>query len=153
MNLLETLQQLKTIKPDPAFSDNSRRAVLASVPTEPFSSRYLFARFLAATGSLVLAGALIFIIAGGLSTTNLAPQFSSIDPTALHAEAQAIDMQIDLLNVNYNESTVSAEPISATTKANRSIISNGASLPTVAMASSTTTSTISVNEVLQGLSQ
>lgn len=88
MNLFETLRQLKTIQPDPTFSEISRRAVLASTPIEPLSSRRIFVRFLAATESFILAGALIFIIAGGLSTTDFAPRFSSIDPTALHAEAQ-----------------------------------------------------------------
>jgi hypothetical protein len=153
MNLFETLRQLKTIQPDQTFSEISRRAVLASTPTEPLSSRRIFVRFLAATGSFILAGALIFIIAGGLSTTDFAPQFSSIDPTALHAEAQAIDTQIELLNVNYTESSASAEPV-LIIKMNKPIVIGGASSSTTATAtSSTPTSTISVDEILQGLSQ
>ena len=155
MNLLETLQNLKKIQPDPTFSENSRRAVLASLPMEPLSPRRIFARSLAAAGSLVLAGALIFIIAGGLSATNLAPQFSSIDPTALRAEAQAIDTEINLLNVNYAypESAASTEPIPAAGKTGGIIVKNTSSSTPTAMASSTPTSTMSVDQILQGLSQ
>jgi hypothetical protein len=152
MNLLEVLQELKKIQPNPTFTENSRRAVLASTPTEPLSSRRIFARFIAATGSLVLAGALIFIISGGLSATNLAPQFSSIDPTALHAEAQAIDTQINLLNVNYTESVASTESTpSLGGKTSAPLIISNASL--LVTASSTPTSTMSVDDILQGLSE
>jgi hypothetical protein len=153
MNLLETLKQLKAIQPDPTFSENSRRSILAFIPTEPISSRRILVRFLAATGSFVLAGALIFIIAGGLSTTNLAPQFSSIDPTALHAEAQAIDTQIELLNVSYTESAASTEPVPMVKISHPIVISGTSSTLAVITASSTPTSTISVDEILQGLSQ
>lgn len=153
MNLLETLRQLKTIQPDQAFSENSRRAILAFAPKEPLSSHRILVRFLAATGSFVLAGALIFIIAGGLSTTNLAPQFSSIDPTALRAEAQAIDTQIELLNVSYPETAASTEP-ALTANINQPIVISGIASSTAGIAaSSMPTSTISVDEILQGLSQ
>ena len=155
MNLFETLQKLKNIQPDQAFSERSRRDILMSTPQERFLPRVVFARFIGATGSLVLAGILIFIIAGGLSTTDLAPKFSSIDPVALRAEAQAIDTQIDLLNVDYTESPVSTAPTPlAPEKPRAPIISNNVSSSIAqAEASSTPTSTVSIDEVLQGLSQ
>jgi hypothetical protein len=151
MNLLETLRELKKLQPDQTFSENSRRAILASIPTEPLSPRRFFARSLAAAGSLVLAGALVFIISGGLSATDLAPRFSSIDPTALRAEAQAIDTQINLLNVSYTESTA---PASVAIKTKQPTTIGAISSSTMIIAtSSVATSTISVDEVLQGLSQ
>ncbi len=155
MNLFETLQELKKIQPDPAFSENSRRMVLMSTPKESLSPRRVFARSLAVAGSLVMAGALIFIIVGGLSATNLAPQFSSIDPTALRAEAQAIDTQINLLNVDYTETTASTEPVvlGAIKATRRRMITSTSSLAEIGTASSTATSTMSVDELLQGLSQ
>ncbi len=155
MNLLETLQQLKTIESDQAFSERSRRDVLMSIPQEPFTPRRLFARFVGAAGSLALAGVLIFIIAGGLSATNLAPKFSSIDPVALRAEAQAIDTQIDLLNVNYTESPESTAPTpSAAPKTSRIMgIKGSLSSTTPSLASSTATSTVSIDDILQGLSE
>jgi hypothetical protein len=153
MNLLEILRELKTIQPNSTFSETSRRAILASIPPEPLSPRRIFARVLSVTGSLVLAGALIFIIAGGLSVTKLAPQFSSIDPTALRTEAQAIDTQINLLNVNYAEST---QPTSVMTHIKRQVVigamSSSTSTPITAT-NSTTTSSMSVDEVLRELSQ
>lgn len=157
MNLFETLRELKKIEPDPIFSENSRRVVLAHTPTEPLLPRRIFARLFAATGALVLAGILIFIIAGGLSTTKLAPQFSSIDPTALRAEAQAVDTQINLLNINYVESA--EEPASTETGLQQPIMINATSSLISTTSTSTTTpnltstSTMSVDEVLQGLSQ
>jgi hypothetical protein len=154
MNLFETLKELKKINPDPAFSENSRRMVLMSAPTEQISPRRVLARSFAVAGSLVMAGALVFIIVGGLSATNLAPQFSSIDPTALRAEAQAIDMQINLLNVNYAEVTASTEPVALMSPGTgQPLTMNVASSSAKSAASSTATSTISVDEVLQELSR
>lgn len=154
MNLLETLKEFKKIRPDPAFSENSRRTVLACEPKERLSPRRIFARSLAVAGSLAMAGALIFIIAGGLSATDLAPQFSSIDPTALRAEAEAIDTQINLLNVNYTE-VASTEPVALrAVKSSRPTLTGGVSSSTeMGTASSTATSTMSVDDILQGLSQ
>jgi hypothetical protein len=154
MNLFETLQKMKSVRPDPLFSEKSRRDILMSVPQEPLLPRIVFARFVGATGSLVLAGILVFIIAGGLSTTDLAPKFSSIDPVALRAEAQAIDTQINLLNVSYTESPVSTAPTPLSTGKTRGIIilDNLSSSTAQTTASSTPTSTVSIDEVLQGLS-
>jgi hypothetical protein len=154
MNLLETLKEFKKIQPDSDFSENSRRAILACTLNERLSPRRFFARSLAVAGSLVMAGALIFIIAGGLSATDLAPQFSSIDPAALRAEAQAIDTQISLLNVDYTE-IASTEPVAiGSKKLNQFVtIKSASSSMAIGAASSTPTSTMSVDEILQGLSQ
>jgi hypothetical protein len=156
MNLLKTLQSLRTIQPDQAFSDKSRRDVLMSVPTELLLPRRIFTRFVGAAGSLVLAGILIFIIAGGLSATDLAPKFSSIDPVALRAEAQAIDTQINLLNVSYTESPVSTAPtLSASTKAGGAARVNRISLSMASssLSSSTPAPAASLDDILQGLSE
>ena len=110
MNLFETLQELKKIQPDQTFSENSRRMILISAQKNVFLTRRIFT-IRCGRRIVVMAGALIFIITGGLSTTDLTPQFSSIDPAALRAEAQAIDTQINLLNVSYTETTASTEPI------------------------------------------
>jgi hypothetical protein len=150
MDIFETLKQLKAIEPDPTFRENSRRAVLASAQLEPSSPRHILARIFGAAGSLVLAGALIFIITGGLSKTRLAPQFSSIDPVALHAEAQAIDLQINLLNVNYTENPEST-PAAVGTLPKQKILLSSSTLENAT--SSTPTSTISIDAALQALSQ
>ena len=154
MNLFETLKEVKKIEPRKDFTENSRRVVLAHEPVNPFSPHRILTRAIAITSSVVLAGALIFIVAGGLSATKLAPRFSSINPTALHAEAQAIDAQINLLNVNYVENTVSTKSISI----KKPILSSGAATVASSSMSTTTipatsTSTLSVDAALQELSQ
>ncbi len=154
MDLFETLKQLKKIEPDPTFRENSRRAVLASAQLESTTPHRVLARILGAAGSLVLAGALIFIITGGLSKTRLAPQFSSIDPVALRAEAQAIDLQINLLNVNYTENPESTTPTQGGTQKQESNISPSLIASTTQSAtSSVPTSTVSIDEALQALSK
>src|SRR5205085_1424677 len=54
----------------------------------------------------------LFIVWGGFSQVEtLAPfTLSSLDPTGLHAEADAIDMQIKLTDVNYALATSTGVP-------------------------------------------
>ena len=154
MDLFDILKEFKKIQPEKNFTENSRRMILMHAPVERISARRFFARSVAVASSLVLAGALIFIIAGGLSMTKLAPKFSSIDPTALRAEAQAIDTQINLLNVNYAENAASTKPTLTINKNIATQISEGTSSPVIATSTNTlATSTLSVDEILQGLSQ
>ena len=163
MDLLDTLKQFKRIEPDLSFAENSRRAILASAPFEKFSVRKIFTRVFETAGSLVLAGVLVFAIAGGFSGSKyLSPvSFSGIDPAALHAEAQAIDMQINLANITYAEvdrvavSTPQAMSAKATPQfAPNSIASSTQSTSTVMTATSTSTSTsMGVNEALEKLAE
>ena len=155
MDLSEILKEIRNIEPDKNFSENSRRVVLAQLPAGPLSPRRILARSIAVASSVALAGALIFIIAGGLSATKLAPKFSSIDPAALRAEAQAIDTQINLLNVDYAENAVSTKSAPTVRKNAPVAIFKNSSSTSVATPTSTATatSTLSVDEILQGLSQ
>ncbi len=154
MDLFEILKEFKKMQPEKNFTENSRRTILMHAPAERLSARRFFARSIAVASSLVLAGALIFIVAGGLSMTKLAPKFSSIDPTALRAEAQAIDTQINLLNVNYAENSVSTKSTLTIKKNTAAQINEGTSSPAIISSANTpATSTLSVDEILQGLSQ
>jgi hypothetical protein len=157
MDLFKTLKELKKIEPERDFTDNSRRVILAHEPIDLLSPHRILTRFIAIASSVALAGALIFIIAGGFSATKLAPRFSSIDPTALRAEAQAIDTQINLLNINYTESTISAKSMpggkSPATINNKINASSSAATSTPAVSALTPTSTLSVDAILQQLSQ
>lgn len=155
MDLFETLKEFKKLEPGKEFTENSRRVILAHEPIHISSSHRILVRGIAISSSLVLAGALIFIVAGGLSATKLAPRFSSIDPTALRAEAQAIDTQINLLNIDYAENSVSTKqttsgkPISA----GKTAATSSPLLAPSGTSSSTPTSTLSVDAILQQLSQ
>ena len=157
MELFETLKQLKKIQPNPTWTENSRRTVLMSSPIERLSFREITARVFGAAGSLVLTGALIFLIAGGFSGSGyLAPvRLSVIDPIALHAEAQAIDMQINLLNLSYaeNGNSEASTPAIATTKPKRVKTTMLITANTTTTASSTATSTFSIDDALKALTQ
>ncbi len=177
MNLEENLKKLKNIHPDPTYTDYSRRAVLASAQLQELTPGKIVARIFETAGSLALVGVLIFAIAGGFSGSKyLSPiQFSSIDPASLHAEAHAIDMQINLANLTYTEAThiAASQPIapnlgtgsasnSSTPIANASSTasstpisgSGGSSIAANATATTATpSSSVSVNEALQKLTQ
>jgi len=170
MEIQDILKQFKNIQPDPTYTEFSRRAVLASAQLEQLSLRRILARVMETAGSVALVGLLIFAIMGGFSGSRyLSPvQFSGIDPAALHAEAQAIDMQINLANLTYTESTRVAEstphasgsPFArATTTASAP---PAAAAPAAAAPENTATSTgtgnapsssVSINEALQKLTQ
>ena len=113
-----------------------------------------------------LAVFLILVIAGQFPATSyIAPvQLSVIDPATLHAEAQAIDMQIQLANLSYQESTTTVNESTTATAPDAAVkpkfaatmlvgSSTATSTPSTVLASSTQTSTMSVDEALQQLSQ
>lgn len=153
MELFETLKQLKKIQPDPAWTENSRRAILASTPIERLSFRQIAMHVFETAGSLALAGVLILVIAGGFSGSGyLAPvHLSVVDPIALRAEAQAIDTQINLLNLSYTENTngAASTPAVATAKPKKAEVTAGGNTTTTA--SSTKPSSLSIDQALQQL--
>jgi hypothetical protein len=61
------------------------------------------ARSLEMGSAVVLTGLLLFLIVGGFSIWNTFSPFklTSLDPTSLRAEAQAIDIQIRLTDIAY----------------------------------------------------
>lgn len=158
MELNELLKQFKRIEPDKDYSRRSLNLILYSAPArKPTLVDMLFksAEFGAA---IALAGLLIFVIAGGFSSTNIPSplQLSNLDPAMLKAEAQAIDMQIQLVNLNYNEqggSGVSGQNESTAPVASLSKKSSGALGSSLQNASGTASSSLSVDEALQWLSK
>lgn len=173
MNLFETLREFKKIMPDASFTEKSKRAVLATPQNVPSLSPFRgFLQFIETGAAVVLAGFFVLLITGALSqSTYIAPvQYSVIDPAGLHAEAQAIDMQIQLAQVNYTEgvvaraSTVSVEQATSSalstplTAASPSLSATAAVLESSSSAlmatSSTVSSTsISVDQALKQLTQ
>ena len=108
MNLLEILKQFKNIEPDPAFRENSRRAIFAQDP-RPFpggwSAQRTIWKIIEAGAAVALTGFFLLLITGAFSGSLFGPtQYSAVDPQGLRAEAQAIDIQIQLANLNYGES-------------------------------------------------
>lgn len=171
MKLFDIIKQFKTIEPDAGFSERSKREILLSPQTEPLTMRGVFAFLhVVETGAVVvLAGFFILILTGSFSPTrSIAPiQYSVIDPQGLHAEAQAIDMQIQLADVEYPESTSTGTGSTGSTAVAPAALSHvfaaalkaqstssDAGTPTTAAASSSTatTTTLSVDEALKQLS-
>ena len=171
MNLFETLRKFKTIKPDPWYAEKSKRAILASEQNAPAMNPFRRVLQFVETGAAVaLAGFFVLLITGAFSnSTYIAPvQFSVIDAAGLHAEAQAIDMQIQLASVNYpdvastnNGSTPEATAPAATAKsfsaALKTATSSASTQATAVAGTSTgeaaTTSTTSVDDALRALSE
>ena len=164
MNLFETLKQFKNIEADPGFVERSRRTVSAFPQNEERGTRHVFGRVFEGAGSLILAGILVFAVIGGFSGSKyLTPvSFSSIDPVGLRAEADAIDMQINLTNLNYVQSAGNPESTALAAVQGSPSILHSLAIPLVGApgttastsATSTATSTsMSINEALQKLAQ
>jgi len=97
MNLLENLKQFKNIHPDPGFSADSRRRVLGG----RIRMQDIF-RANVPMAFATLALGLLFVFAGTRFFTG--GQVAGIDPRSLRAEAQAIDIQIQLTDLKYSSS-------------------------------------------------
>lgn len=172
MKLFDTLRQFKKIEPDADFSRRSRTEILLTPQAKPRTMRGVFAFLhVIETGAAVaLAGFFILILTGTFSPTrSIAPiQYAVIDPTGLHAEAQALDMQIQLANIEYPQvtTTVVTTPAAsaALTKAFATVLGAPSAATSSAAASSTAaagatssattaTTSLSVDQALQQLSQ
>ncbi len=173
MNLFETLKQFKRIEPDPAFSEKSKRMILAmpqeTRPAIAVRGALMFLHTIETAAALALAGFFILLATGSFSGTKyLAPvQYSVIDPGSLHAEADAIDTQIQLANVSYTEvsSTVMGStaamaggtgPVVArvlAAKGKTAVAAAGTPDHATSSASSTEPAPLSVDQALQQLSQ
>jgi len=158
MDLFEILKQFKIIKPDEAFAEKSKRAILATLPSENkgfmeiFKAKRFVFHVIETGAALALAGFFIVLITGGFSGSSISPvRFSAIDPQALRAEAQAVDAQIQLASLNYSEPALVAE---STQK-----LAVAVSQKSGTVAASTTTSTsqsassVSIDQALEALSK
>jgi len=109
MKLFDTLKQFKKIEPDADFTRRSRTEILLSpqATRRTVGSVFTFLHIIETGTAVALAGFFIFILAGSFpGTKSISPvQYSVIDPQGLHAEAQAIDMQIQLADIQYPQST------------------------------------------------
>jgi hypothetical protein len=169
MELFETLKQFKKITPDATRSTIAKRAILAQTPIEPRTA-WGIRRSLAAIFETGFAVALtvffILIIVGKFpGQSSVAPvQFSVINPSTLKAEAQAVDIQIQLAQIAYTETTSTDESTPQTTAAiaakqpslAAAAVSAASSSATAANTSSTaaaSSTTVSVDQALQELSQ
>ena len=175
MNIQEILKQFKNIEPDASYSATSKRAILAMEPgatRKPWTVRRTVLTIIETGVAVSLTVFFIFIVLGGLPGSGLTPmKYSAVDPSSLHAEAEAIDMQIELAQLNYTEPAAeSTAPITsisassstsgATTPATASLFAsstaavNGASgAGASSSATSSATTTVTLDQALQALGQ
>jgi hypothetical protein len=171
MNLFETLKQFKSIQPDPAYKETSKRAILATLPKESRSAWRTIAAIFETGIAVALTVFFVLVITGKIPGASIiAPvspaQFSVINPESLRAEARAVDIQIQLTNISYPEASTtlaSTQPMMAT-KALKisplltskiSPISTSTDTTNTESASSTPASStqVSVDEALEALTQ
>jgi hypothetical protein len=169
MNLFDRLKQLKLIEPNQAFSERSRREVMsfqpAIFPFKRVTPWQVFVRIIETGVVAGLAALFIFIMTGGVATSPLAPiPFSAVNPEALHAEAQAIDMQIKLANLVYDASKSDGAATQSTVitglVAKRIALISGTSNATMSTSSTVATtsagaatSSLTVDDALKALSE
>ncbi|MBS3903272.1 MAG: hypothetical protein KGZ30_02750 [Anaplasmataceae bacterium] len=112
-NLREQLSQLKNIQPDQGFSTRSRLAILSTsqeTPT-PLTWKQVAMGIFEYGGALALAAVLFVVIAGNTPIGKMLAPFDagSLNSAHLQAEAEAIDIQIKLLDFDsYEEISASA---------------------------------------------
>lgn len=158
MDVIKILKNLKNIEPGKEFTETSRSLILNVTPKPKSGFLNILVKNLELGVSLALAGLLIFLIVGGFSAWRIfSPmQISNIDPVALRAEAQAIDIQIQLANLNYktitppksDESTPPSAPAAATNPA-----APGNQTKSNPGANASTSIPLTVDEALQKLSE
>ncbi len=123
MDNLGLLKQLKKIEPDSKFSRESKLLILSSPSRPYFGPLTVILRGMESSLAIALGGILLIILLGGISIFNfLSPaQTASLNFNNIKAEAQDVNAQIKLANLNY---TLTSLSVSSPKKA-----SGGSNLP------------------------
>jgi hypothetical protein len=108
MDIIKLLQKLKNIEADPEYTKMSRQRILNLSPERDgtFRTPWQFILHSLQFGSAVaLATLLVVLTIGGLAAWESVShiELSSLAPSNLKAEAEAIDVQIQLTDIVYSE--------------------------------------------------
>lgn len=154
MDIFKSLQNLKAIEPTRDFTIKSRSLILGKNRGAGLTVLGLILRNLELGASVALVGLLIFMILGGFSAWKFfAPlQITNLDPSSLKAEAQAIDIQIQLTNLNYEEGGALAPGASDSTVSSPKSAPSQTQEKNSAAAPAESSSSVSIDEALQELS-
>lgn len=159
MELFTLLKKFQHIKPHTAYTETSKSVILSTPRIEREPSAWVeMVRLFGTRPVWMTATAMMVIIVGVGVFLNLSPNatISGLDPVTLKAEADAIDIQIQLTNLTYNEplragSSESTAPVATPLK--KEVREQATSLG-LTSASSTNTeapNTITVDEALDKL--
>lgn len=109
MHLKELLKRIREIEPDATYATRSRHLIMGGGINreEPvaLSPWQIFLQSLQFGSAIALFAVLLILIVGGFSTWKfLSPlRLTGLEPTSLEAEAQAVDIQIQLTDIVYSE--------------------------------------------------
>ena len=102
MNSLEILKLLKKISSDPLYAERSKVRILNTPLPRKLSVWRVIFESLEVGSAIVLAGGFLVLILGGFSGLQMF-NVANLNPTSLKAEADAIDAQIQLTNLDYQD--------------------------------------------------
>ncbi len=159
MNLHETLKQFKQIEPNARYAATSKRAILATtpggMPVHGWNAQRTIWKIIESGAAVALTGFFILLIMGAFNGAPFVPQYTAIDTQALRAEAQAIDMQIQLANLNYaNPIAESTMQMAGAPKAAVRVLSSAESTALVAPTGTpSSTDAVSIDQALQSLTK
>jgi len=102
MNNLEILKKLRKISTDPLYAERAKMRILNTPQPKRISVWRIIFESLEVGSAIVLAGAFLILILGGFSGLKVL-NVATLNPTTLKAEAEAIDAQISLANLNYED--------------------------------------------------
>lgn len=101
----QQLKILRRITPDAEFSRRSRETILGLPAIAPLRPWKIFTTSIQFGSAIALTAVLLLVILGGISAWKYLSPFrlSSLDPASLKAEAEAVDIQIELSTLSYTE--------------------------------------------------
>lgn len=102
MNSLEILKKLKKISADPMYSERAKMRILNTAQPRRISAWKIIFESIEVSSAIVLAGGFLVLVLGGFSGLQMF-NVANLNPTSLKAEAEAIDAQIQLTNLNYQD--------------------------------------------------
>ncbi len=114
MDLLKSLRKLNKIHPDQEYARKSKLVVLSTeqLPPEPSVFKLFAVSSARFTTALAIVAIFILVVVGGFSINKTGDEIiSGLDLRGLRAEAQAIDIQIELTRVVYEEGDQTAKTI------------------------------------------
>ena len=104
MDLIKLLKQLNKVEPDPEYTRRSKLTILGLPENNPKRTAWglMWSGIKFSTGSMVtgLVIVLIFVAFSAIKFSSPMP-LAALDPITLRAEAEAIDIQIKLATLGY----------------------------------------------------
>lgn len=107
-DITQQLKTMRNITPEAGYTRRSRSLLVAAPVTQkPLSTWRVLVTSFQFGSATALTAVLLLVIIGGFSAWKLISPFrlGSLDPASLRAEAEAIDIQIELTNLAYPEAS------------------------------------------------